>query len=75
MCHLETDWSNHFLRFDGLLAAIVASLQEMKKDGLVEITTHTIRVTEKGRPFVRNICMAFDVRLHRNKKPETRPSV
>ncbi|GGW37560.1 oxygen-independent coproporphyrinogen III oxidase [Arenibacter certesii] len=46
-------------------------LIEMEKDGLVKIEDNQIVVTEKGRPFVRNICMAFDLLLHR-KAPETR---
>jgi len=46
-------------------------LKEMEKDELVEISVNSIKVTEKGRPFIRNICMAFDLLLHR-KAPETR---
>ena len=30
-----------------------------------------IEITEKGRAFVRNVCMAFDLRLQR-KKPDTK---
>ena len=29
-----------------------------------------VQITEKGKPFVRNICMAFDLRSKR-KAPET----
>jgi oxygen-independent coproporphyrinogen-3 oxidase len=32
----------------------------MIEDGLVEIENSTVRITEKGIPFVRNCCMAFD---------------
>lgn len=49
----------------------LARLTEMSKDGLVEIESDQISVTEEGRAFVRNICMAFDVRLWR-KEPVTR---
>ena len=42
----------------------------LELDGLLEIDTNDIRVTEKGKPFVRNICMAFDLLLQ-EKKPET----
>ncbi|WP_299441341.1 oxygen-independent coproporphyrinogen III oxidase [uncultured Aquimarina sp.] len=69
MCLFETDWSINLLHFDEL-AEVSMRLREMEKDGLVEITNHNIKVTEKGRPFVRNICMAFDLRLQHNK-PET----
>ena len=49
---------------------IIIELSEMIDDGLVEIENGTIKVPQKGIPFVRNICMAFDLRLKR-KKPET----
>ncbi|MEM8845972.1 MAG: oxygen-independent coproporphyrinogen III oxidase [Bacteroidota bacterium] len=50
---------------------IKENLKEMEKDGLVELESNTIQVTASGRPYIRNICMAFDLKLHR-KKPETR---
>ncbi len=50
---------------------ILAKLQELEDDELVEIKTNVIKVTEKGRSFVRNICMAFDMHLYR-KEPQTR---
>lgn len=42
-------------------------LVEPQKDGLVTIENNKITVTEKGRPFIRNICMAFDARLQRHQ--------
>ena len=69
MCNLETDWN------DGLSIQvkdeIVHRLKEISKDGLVEISDERIVVKEEGRMFVRNICMAFDLRLIDNR-PETR---
>ena len=50
---------------------IIDSLKEMEEDGLLTLRNDEITVTEKGKPFVRNICMAFDLRLKR-KMPETR---
>jgi oxygen-independent coproporphyrinogen III oxidase len=44
-------------------------LAEPAADGLVEIDAGGCRVTEQGRPFLRNICMAFDARLAR-RMPE-----
>jgi hypothetical protein len=44
---------------------------EMEADGLVEMKTRSLKITEKGRPFVRNICMAFDLKLQR-QAPETK---
>ena len=37
-----------------------ARLQQMESDGLLELTSECIRVTEKGRFLIRNVCMAFD---------------
>ena len=42
-------------------------LEEFKKDELIHIEGDVIRIRTKGRPFLRNICMAFDLRLQRNK--------
>ena len=36
------------------------ALRDMARDGLLEIDAGTIRVTERGRPYLRNICMIFD---------------
>jgi oxygen-independent coproporphyrinogen-3 oxidase len=41
-------------------------LEEMKIDGLIQFEANKLIVTEAGKPFVRNICMAFDLRLKRN---------
>ena len=41
-------------------------LCEMELDELVEFTPFGVKVTDKGKPFVRNICMAFDARLWEN---------
>lgn len=43
----------------------VAALDEMVADGLVEIDGAVIRVTERGRPFVRLAAAAFDAYLTR----------
>ena len=41
-------------------------LSRMKIDGLIQFGANKLIVTEAGKPFVRNICMAFDLRLKRN---------
>ncbi|MEX1001616.1 MAG: oxygen-independent coproporphyrinogen III oxidase [Crocinitomicaceae bacterium] len=70
MCHFETSWKDDSLKFPEL-AACLERLSEMQEDGLVEISDEGLRLPEHARPFVRNICMAFDLRLLRNK-PTTR---
>ncbi|WP_103069412.1 oxygen-independent coproporphyrinogen III oxidase [Aquimarina sediminis] len=69
MCHFETKWGDDELYFKEL-PEVLQNLTELEADGLLEIDDYHIQVTEKGRPFVRNICMAFDLRLQRSK-PET----
>lgn len=69
MCQLRTTWTNDESKFAELNEVLI-KLQEMEDDGLVIIGSDSIQVTEAGRPFVRNICMAFDVLLQRNQ-PET----
>jgi len=65
MTRFETDWSSA----DGytpFLEAAADRLEEPRRDGLVLLEGRRCRVTEAGRPFLRNICMAFDARLARN---------
>ncbi|TXI62248.1 MAG: oxygen-independent coproporphyrinogen III oxidase [Flavobacterium sp.] len=70
MCQFTTSWKDGALDFPEL-PSVLASLEEMQEDGFLTIKDDTITVTEKGKPFVRNICMAFDLRLIR-KAPETK---
>ena len=69
MCQFQTSWHNKNEQFPEL-RAILESLKEMEKDGLLRFNENQLVVTEEGKPFVRNICMAFDLRLKR-KAPKT----
>lgn len=69
MCQFTTSWDETHLYFKEL-PEVLAHLDEMEKDGLLIMQHNAITVTEKGKPFVRNICMAFDLRLKR-KAPQT----
>ena len=69
MCQLETTFTPEN-SFEELPEAL-KKLQEMQEDGLVEISGNTVKITEKGRVFTRNVAMAFDLRMMR-KMPETR---
>lgn len=69
MCRFETVWDKGL--DETTREAILERLREPEADGLVEMLPDRLRVTEQGRLFIRNICMAFDLRLH-NKAPETR---
>jgi oxygen-independent coproporphyrinogen-3 oxidase len=69
MCNLETDW-NEGLSSD-MKHEIIERLGELIKDGLVDVDDKKVVAKEEGRKFVRNICMAFDLKLIENQ-PETR---
>jgi oxygen-independent coproporphyrinogen-3 oxidase len=68
-CEFETSWDNEMLYF-GELPSVLKDLEEIEKDQLIVIEENSIKITETGKPFVRNICMAFDLHLKR-KSPET----
>ncbi|MFZ1547042.1 MAG: hypothetical protein WAT12_08060 [Candidatus Nitrotoga sp.] len=70
MCHFETSWDEEDSQFPEIETCLL-QLEEMEADGLVELSKNKLVVPEHARPFVRNICMAFDLRLLR-KAPETK---
>lgn len=64
MCRFETRWEEG----DELHESVYEALQRltpMEEDGLIQRLENGIRILSKGRPFVRNVCMAFDARLWR----------
>jgi oxygen-independent coproporphyrinogen-3 oxidase len=64
MTRLRTDWDQPADYTDHISTAL-QRLAEPAADGLVELGAASCRVTEKGRAYLRNICMAFDARLAR----------
>jgi oxygen-independent coproporphyrinogen-3 oxidase len=54
------DWN---IDVGGHFADALAQLEEPVSDGLVEVSDAGLRVTPKGRFFLRNICMPFDAYL------------
>ena len=69
MCRFKTSWTMDKLYFNELPEVLI-QLKEIEQDGLLNINLNSIEVTKKGQPFVRNICMAFDLLLQR-KQPNT----
>lgn len=62
MCRFETSWE----REEAQCAAVYAALERLSgplADGLIRLEPFRLVVTPEGRPFLRNICMAFDARL------------
>lgn len=66
MTQFETTWKNQEEVCDDLYKGL-ERLSEMQFDELVEIEPYRLRVTETGKAFVRNICMAFDAKLWEEK--------
>lgn len=64
MTRFHTEWANSADRTP-YLAEIPAKIEELMRDGLIVLERDSCRITEGGRPFLRNICMAFDARLAR----------
>lgn len=69
MCHLYTEWTTEDLNNPAIYKGI-KKLQEMQNDDLVEIEPNRLVITEKGRPFLRNVCMCFDEYLWK-ESPDT----
>lgn len=66
MCHFSTSWDEKILKINNIEKHLKL-LTEMEKDGLVYIDKTSLSIPEKARPFVRNICMAFDAHLLKSK--------
>ncbi|MBK8167293.1 MAG: oxygen-independent coproporphyrinogen III oxidase [bacterium] len=67
MCNLELPWALTEQAFgapaDRLLAGELAALPPLVEDGLVTVEERGLRITDKGRYFVRNVAMIFDAYL------------
>ena len=63
-CNLRLDTADFERRHGQPLAERfadeLARLAPMVEDGLVEIDSEGLRITDRGRFFVRNACMVFD---------------
>lgn len=69
MTQFYTEWNTQE-SYTPYLDNVCERLGEFVDDELIELTEKSCRVTDRGRTFLRNICMAFDARLVR-KAPET----
>lgn len=70
MCQFETKWQkNEELKLDENL------LKELEEDQLIGVSSSGVQVFKAGKPFVRNVCMAFDEYLNKNQQKEKRFSM
>ncbi len=71
MCNLELPWQLTVPEFgapaDQLFQESLKALPPLVDDGLVEVDQHGLRITPKGRYFVRNVAMIFDTYLGQDK--------
>ncbi|HAF15698.1 MAG TPA: oxygen-independent coproporphyrinogen III oxidase [Blastocatellia bacterium] len=64
MTRFETCWDSPEL-YVPYLDSVAKKLEEPRRDGLVRLSANGCEVTNNGKAFLRNICMAFDARLAR----------
>lgn len=64
MCNFQTAWETEEDYFEEL-PQVLSQIREMENDGLIQISPKQLIITELGKPFVRNICMGFDLLLNR----------
>ncbi|CAA6810876.1 MAG: Coproporphyrinogen III oxidase, oxygen-independent (EC [uncultured Sulfurovum sp.] len=62
MCNLETSWADDSMKLVNI-EEVLERLKEMEEDSLIQIYDDRLVVKESSRMFVRNVCMAFDLRL------------
>ncbi|MCP4573900.1 MAG: oxygen-independent coproporphyrinogen III oxidase [bacterium] len=71
MCNLELPWeltrAAYAAPANELFADALAKLPPLVDDGLVTLDDDALRITDKGRYFVRNVAMAFDAYLGKDK--------
>ncbi|TYP94795.1 oxygen-independent coproporphyrinogen-3 oxidase [Fodinibius salinus] len=72
MCRMGVDFDEIAekweINFSYYFSDELARLQELENDDLVIRTNDTIRITEQGRLFLRNIAMCFDKYLNNKKQ-------
>jgi oxygen-independent coproporphyrinogen-3 oxidase len=70
ICHFEVSISSleeHYsIEFTKYFADSLERLAEMQNDGLIELKSDSIKVMDRGKLLVRNICMVFDNYLKEN---------
>jgi oxygen-independent coproporphyrinogen-3 oxidase len=74
MCHgvlCYADFESRFgIEFNDHFMPEIGSLQQLEKDGLIELDSAGFNVTPAGRLLLRNIAMLFDEYLNRAAQPQ-----
>ncbi len=61
---LEQKWN---IDFDDYFNIPLRKLESLQQDELIRLKSHSIEITERGRLFLRNIAMCFDMYLSESK--------
>ncbi|GAB3713517.1 oxygen-independent coproporphyrinogen III oxidase [Spirosoma flavus] len=69
MCRFQTSWQ-HSDWSSSEWETLSEQLADFAADGLLEHDDTSLVIRTSGRPFLRNICMAFDTYLNRQKTAE-----
>ena len=71
ICHFELDFAKieaaFNINFNDYFSDALKELAEMHDDDLIDLNTRSIKVMEKGKLLIRNICMVFDAYLSSSK--------
>ncbi|WKN31592.1 oxygen-independent coproporphyrinogen III oxidase [Porifericola rhodea] len=69
MCQQQTHWKGAEAPAS-LFAELKERLHELIEDKIVSLEKHSLKISEEGKPFLRNVCMALDARMWKHK-PKT----
>jgi oxygen-independent coproporphyrinogen III oxidase len=67
ICNGHSSWP---LEFDPIRPDVLTKLMTFKKEGLIQFDAQSISITTRGKPFVRNICMALDPYFKNKEKTQ-----
>ncbi len=80
MCNYQISWSQIAeelkLSIDEVRKALhfnLEQLQDMQADGILSLTTDTIKMTTEGHPYVRNVAAALDPLMQNTTKQFSKP--
>ena len=65
ICHYQTHWLDRRADFTFPLQQAFSKLEQ---DGLIKIFPYQVKVTQRGKSFIRNICRVLDKRMDRHQK-------
>ncbi len=78
MCDMQLDFRKLSHRFDIHFRTYFEEewdlLRNFEKEGLVELSDANLKITDKGKPFIRNIVSIFDIYLNQGEDNSTRYS-